>query len=484
MAASAIDVADAEPLPELIGSWRERLPLAELEALDDDQRLAALTELELLSRSLSAVSVALQVDFYRSQVASQIQDGVAPSRAGKAVPDDLAAARRTSPYWGSRQLASSKALVVEMPRTLAALADGEIDLFQARLITEATSCLSTEDRAEVDERLAAQLAGASTAEIVARTRSLVYTVDPKGYVERARRAAKERGVSVRPCPDVMALISARLPAAQGVAVYKSLKTYADAMRASGDPRTRQQLMADEFYSRLTGRSVVDGVDVEVGLVITDAALFGGTSDAADLTGYGPVPAETARDLLRPQGGAPTTGSRAEEAPDGDTDAPSGQACPDGGRCTDFACTRTHGAVAAGAGTPSPARPPHGPTKAHEGHADPAAGKAARVWLRRLFTDPPTGRLVSQDARRRAFTGALRHLVIARDQTCRNAWCGAPIREVDHVQRFADGGRTDADNGRGLCRRCNLARERPRHADPPPSSYRPPPPVLPILLRAS
>ena len=48
-----------------------------------------------------------------------------------------------------------------------------------------------------------------------------------------------------------------------------------------------------------GRAVVDGVDVEVGLVITDEALFAGTSDAAVLLGYGPIPAQTARDLLNP-----------------------------------------------------------------------------------------------------------------------------------------------------------------------------------------
>lgn len=512
-----------ECLSSRVAAWRQSLTGLDLDALHDDERLAILHELELLGRTMSAVSVHVQVGFYSSQVAVQIEQGVAPSRAGKAVPDDLALASMTSPYWGSRHLTSARALVGEMPRTLAALADGVIDDDQARTITEVTACLSPEDRGEVDHRLAEALPGSSTREIVAAARALVYEIDPKGYVERARRAAKDRGVTIRPCPDVMGLLSARLPAPEAIACYQSLKKHAAALSASGDPRTLQQLMADELYARLTGRSVVDGIDVEVGLVITDAALFGGTSDAADLTGFGPIPAETARDLLRPGGDAdrghdpephgqahgpvptvetpdpePATGeqasARAPEAPGAGSPRSPRQisVCPAGERCTDFACAQVHGTpppaagareggpvAAPGAGTPEPAAPTAG--SAGQGSADL---RAARVWLRRLFTDPATGRLLGRDNRRRFFTGSLRDLVIARDQTCRNAWCGAPVRHVDHIQRFADDGATDTDNGQGLCARCNLAREHPRHLHPPPESYRPPPPLLPVFLRAS
>ena len=39
------------------------------------------------------------------------------------------------------------------------------------------------------------------------------------------------------------------------------------------------------------------MDVEVGVVLTDSALFDGDHTAADLVGYGPIPADLARDLL-------------------------------------------------------------------------------------------------------------------------------------------------------------------------------------------
>jgi hypothetical protein len=70
-----------------------------------------------------------------------------------------------------------------------------------------------------------------------------------------------------------------------------------------------------------------------------------------------------------------------------------------------------------------------------------------------------GRLVEIDPRRR-FIGALADLVVARDQTCRLPFCGAPIRHLDHVRRHADGGRTTLGNGRGLCARHNLVQEQP------------------------
>lgn len=76
---------------------------------------------------------------------------------------------------------------------------------------------------------------------------------------------------------------------------------------------------------------------------------------------------------------------------------------------------------------------------------------------RLLRRSAGGHLVGIGARRR-FTGALADLVVARDQTCREPYCDAPIRHLDHVERHSEGGGTDLANGRGLCARHNLARE--------------------------
>ncbi|MGO0575982.1 DUF222 domain-containing protein [Ornithinimicrobium panacihumi] len=507
MGASSAAVALLSAVHDLSG----RITSLDVAELDDDQRLELLRGLEDLTRSAAATSARLQVSFARSQVAEQEARGVPRRRQGEGVADDLAKARKTSPYWGSRDLASATALVDEMPRTLAALESGEINGLQARVVTEATTCLDPADRAEADRRLEGMLPGASTKEIGDAARGLVYELDPAGFVRRARKAAEDRGVSCRPAPDVMALLTARLPAPQAVAVYGSLKSYAKTAVASGDPRTLNQLMADEFFYRLTGRRVVDGVDVEVGLLMTDAALFGGAADPTDLEGYGPVPAEIARELLRPSDESvavveaapeeppPVAGS--EVAPEASSPAgaagpePSSEQCPAGERCTDWACPHVHGVSTAM--TPDPgqgaAMDPAGvvdddaaasastsasATSSASTSASPSPGmRAAKAWLRRLYVDEVTGVLTHRDPRRRLFTGSLRKLLIARDRTCRNAWCGAPIRDIDHVLPHSEGGETAEDNGQGMCQHCNLARQRERHSPPAPEDYRPPPPLL-------
>lgn len=86
--------------------------------------------------------------------------------------------------------------------------------------------------------------------------------------------------------------------------------------------------------------------------------------------------------------------------------------------------------------------------------------ADRAWLRRLYTSPASGDLVAMDSRSRTFDGTLRDFVVLRDQVCRNAWCDAPIRHLDHIVAVADGGATTADNGQGLCEACNYAKEAP------------------------
>jgi hypothetical protein len=40
------------------------------------------------------------------------------------------------------------------------------------------------------------------------------------------------------------------------------------------------------------------------------------------------------------------------------------------------------------------------------------------------------------------------------------FCDAPIRHIDHIQRFTDGGLTIYPNGRGVWERGNYAREMP------------------------
>ena len=83
---------------------------------------------------------------------------------------------------------------------------------------------------------------------------------------------------------------------------------------------------------------------------------------------------------------------------------------------------------------------------------------ATAWRRLLTRD---GIIIGGDSRQRGFTGVLAELIRARDGgRCREPYCDAPIREIDHIHRRADGGPTSFDNGRGLCAFHNSVRENP------------------------
>src|SRR5829696_138618 len=113
--------------------------------------------------------------------------------------------------------------------------------------------------------------------------------------------------------------------------------------------------------------------------------------------------------------------------------------------------------------------PNTPTAAEvAGHGPVPAGIARdilhtsrdRWWWRRLFTAPAGGPIVGGDRFRRRFDGPLATLIRLRDRTCRDPYCDAPIRHLDHVHRRVDGGPTTLANGRGLCARGNYVREMP------------------------
>ena len=103
-------------------------------------------------------------------------------------------------------------------------------------------------------------------------------------------------------------------------------------------------------------------------------------------------------------------------------------------------------------------PGHGPLPA--GLIDELIGKAgARARWRRLFTRGNA--VIGGDPTARRFTGWLGELIRLRDQqTCREPFCTAPIRHIDHIQRWRDGGPTTYPHGRGLCERDNHVRELP------------------------
>ena len=103
-------------------------------------------------------------------------------------------------------------------------------------------------------------------------------------------------------------------------------------------------------------------------------------------------------------------------------------------------------------------PGHGPIPADLARHLTHTGRGKK-WWRRLFTSP-SGNLVGGDPARRRYDGWLAKLIQLRDHACRDPYCDAPIRHIDHIRRHTDGGPTTLINGRGVCERGNHTREMP------------------------
>ena len=268
-------------------------------ATDGPGMIDQLRVLEDVKSASAALQARIAVSFDASQRRAQAAAGIPAEQLGAGVGAQIALARHESPAKGGRLLGLAKALVTEMPHTLAALESGQLNEWRATLLVRETACLTAADRAAVDAHLAPDtgaLSGAGDRRLVAAARAAAYRLDPRTVTDRAAHAATERHVSLRPAPDTMCYLTALLPMTAGVGLYTALARHADTLRAAGDPRGRGQLMADTLVERATGTpGGITGVEIQ--LVMTDRTLFQADSEPARIPGYGTVPAGWARALI-------------------------------------------------------------------------------------------------------------------------------------------------------------------------------------------
>ncbi len=266
-------------------------------AADEAALIERIAELERLKAAAAAGQARAAAALDVARRAAEAAAGVPPAGRARGLASEIALARRDSPARGGRHLGFAKALVHEMPHTLAALEAGLLSEWRATLIVRESACLDVEDRRALDTELCgepAELEGVGDARIAAAAKSIAYRLDPHAVVDRAAKAETERTVTIRPAPDTMTYLTALLPVAQGVSVYAALRRQAD---TTFDGRSRGQVMADTLVERVTGREAAVAAPIAVTLVLSDTTLLGDDDAAAEVCGYGPIPAAVARNLV-------------------------------------------------------------------------------------------------------------------------------------------------------------------------------------------
>jgi hypothetical protein len=129
-------------------------------------------------------------------------------------------------------------------------------------------------------------------QLARKATALVAKTDPTGYQARCHKARAERRVEFTPLPDGMAQLKATLPAIEARQAYDLL--IADALALPKDDRTTDHKRADAFLDRFLGKAPQRTVQVHVTIPIE--TLMGLTEDPGLLDGYGPIPADMAREL--------------------------------------------------------------------------------------------------------------------------------------------------------------------------------------------
>lgn len=361
--------------------------------------------LERLASATAAVQAREAVSLHEFRRREDLDNGVPKRQRGVYAGDEIALAKRISPATGRKFLTKSRNLCQDLPHTFAALADGAIPESRAHVVADGTMKLDHRQRELVDQELAGRLVGMGNRKLGREVRGLVQQITADSAAERVAAAAEDRHVSLTSLEDGMARISATVPMIQATAVF------------------------DELRKASTGHAVGGGQDsAHAGEHAAD-----GMSGSADDRTQSQLMADLFVQRL--------TGQAVIEDVDAEVHI-----------VMEAKSLFADGRVPAWL-------PGHGPLPAKTARNFLAANKA-NTFLRRIFTSPETGRLVSMDQRGRRFSGQLRRMLVFRDDTCRAPWCDAPIKHADHIRPVAEGGETSWSNASGLCASCNYAKEHP------------------------
>jgi hypothetical protein len=294
---------DAPTAPgEAVRALRDRLAALPL-AGEPRGGIEQMDELERLKSAVCAAQARLAHDLDQHRRAQAEARRLLDPRPRHRRPDpdagtgtEIALARREAPHEGRRKLRLARALMTDLPHTLAALERGDLNERRAEIIASETSDLTRDQRRGVDTTIASELDGLGDADLRDLVRREVLRRDEEGWLARHARARTRRRVSGRILGDGMGQLTAILPATDVSAIMTALEATADKARAAGDDRTRAQVVADTLVQRLGGPGATTPTAVALKVVLSAETLLGCSDDPGYVAGAGYVPASVARRL--------------------------------------------------------------------------------------------------------------------------------------------------------------------------------------------
>jgi Domain of unknown function (DUF222) len=233
---AALAVEHMDPGPAQAG-WLS-VAAAARDRLDENELAGVAIAARQLSSWAQACELAAVAQIASRAAAADPKIGVnADGRPGRVCRDALGqvALSLSLSHYGAESWADlAVALAWRLPATGAALADGRIDLYRARLIAEATSVLGEQAARAVEQQVLHGAGARTAAELRARLRRAVIAADPAGAEQRRQDAERQARVSLYGDDDHTAtLTGSKLPAELAAAAMARITAIARAMRAAG-----------------------------------------------------------------------------------------------------------------------------------------------------------------------------------------------------------------------------------------------------------
>jgi hypothetical protein len=168
-------------------------------------------------------------------------------------PDELALALTLTQCSANYWMGLAVSLSGRLPRTLAALATGTIDLARAEVIDEYTTVLDDDVARKVEDKVLARAGQQTTGQLCASLRRAVISVDPAAAERRRKQAERHARVELVGEPDGTASLLGRfLPAAQASAAWTRINAIAAALRDGGAPGGIDLLRAQVLIRLILG----------------------------------------------------------------------------------------------------------------------------------------------------------------------------------------------------------------------------------------
>ncbi|MDY0913489.1 HNH endonuclease [Rathayibacter festucae] len=246
--------------------------------------------------------------FARGTTRSETRDLVERS-----IRAELAVAEGLSEQVIARRLENAQLLMEHLPLTRVLLAQARLHWEEGEAICATAGSLPESSRASLDERVAEAAPSMTLTQLRRALRRWREELHQESLAQRHARARADRAVWVTPDVDGMATLCVYGPAPAVMGAYERADRMARSLRDAGDVRTLAQLRADVAVDLLCDGDVfgttpdaedrpdpsyVPGVRGEVRLTLAASTAVDLDDEHAELDGYGPVPADVARELIR------------------------------------------------------------------------------------------------------------------------------------------------------------------------------------------